>query len=179
MSIKEELDGKYFMGNRSNANSDLYLPENQILRMAEKQRQEEEIKEANRIYLEAQKIKQDELNEKLERLELIPLGQKIILLPYPTNPYKKLVNGSILIAYEGEFINPDSGEADKLDRLVACGKVIEIGPECKYLKPGDDIFYDPRTCYPLPFMSLGYKLTTEPQILAIVNESLKERFNME
>lgn len=54
----------------------------------------------------------------------------------------------IIVEYNGLFNNPDSGELDTLQELVACAKVIEIGPECKYVKPGDDVYYDPRTCYP-------------------------------
>jgi hypothetical protein len=109
---------------------------------------------------------------------MLPMFNKVILLPYPNNPYKKSIEGSIIVEYNGDFMNPDSGEKDKLQELVGCAKVIEVGPEVKYVKAGDDIYYDPRTCYPVPFMSLGYKLTTEPQILCVLNENLKERFKM-
>lgn len=179
MSFKESQTGKFYMGNRTNANTDLYVPENQILIEAQKQREQKEIEEANKMYIELQEKKQAELEAKLETLELIPMGAKVVLLPYPKNPYKKVLNGKIIVEYNGLFNNPDSGELDTLQELVACAKVIEIGPECKYVKPGDDVYYDPRTCYPLPFMSLGYKLTTEPQLLTILNEGLKARFKMD
>ena len=103
---------------------------------------------------------------------------KIILQPYPVNPYRKVVEGSLIVDYTGAFKNPDSGEDDKLQELVGCAKIIEVGPKCKYLKPGDDVYYDTRTEYPVPFMSMGYRLTSEPQILCVLNEKLKERFNM-
>lgn len=179
MSLKEEQTGKFFMGNRESAHSDIFLPENQILRMAEKQRQEKEMEEAKQLFIELQTKKQAELEAKLETLELLPMYDKIIILPYPTNPYKKLIQGSILVEYNGAFNNPDSGEKDTHDVFVGCAKVIEIGPLAKFLKVGDDVFYDTRTCYPVPFMSQGYKLVNETQILCVLNEGLKARFKIE
>lgn len=143
---------------------------------------DKQVKEAAlKLKLELERQKQAELEAKLETLEMLPMSNKIILLPYPTNPYKKLVSqGGLFIAdYKGQFLNPDSGENDNLKELVACAKVIEVGPDCKFLKSGDDVFYDTRTVYPVPFMSLGYILTSEPQILCFLNDKLKERLNME
>ncbi len=178
MSIREEQMGKFFMGGSSKNYEGLILPENPFTKELESQKDEQAAKEARELFLKLEKEKQEELNAKLATLEMLPMFNKVILLPYPSNPYKKTVQGSIIVEYNGDFMNPDSGEKDKLQELVACAKVIEVGPECKYLKAGDDIYYDPRTCYPVPFMSLGYKLTSEPQILCVLNESLKERFQM-
>jgi len=183
MSIREEAAGKYFMGgtkeNYSPGGVNMILPENEILRMAEKQRREKELAEANRLFLLAQEQKQKELNEKLERLELLPMGPKVILLPYASNPYRKIMEGNIIVDFKGEFNNPDSGEKDTLDTFVGCAQIIEVGPECKYLQKGDDVFYDTRTVYPLPFMQQGYRVTVEPSIIAVINEGLKARFKME
>ena len=178
MSFREEQAGKFFMGGSSKNYDGLILPQNPFTKELENKKDEDAAKEARDLFLKLQKEKQEELNAKLQTLEMLPTFNKIILLPYPTNPYKKVVEGNIIVEYNGDFMNPDSGEKDKLQELVGCAKVIEVGPEVKYIKPGDDIYYDPRTCYPVPFMSLGYKLTSEPQILCVLNESLKERFKM-
>ena len=164
--------GKYFMSNRSN----LEVPT--IKDAAERLKEEKAAEEIKKALFEAEKNKQAEINKKLETLEMLPMMNKIILQPYPVNPYRKVVEGSLIVDYTGAFKNPDSGEDDKLQELVGCAKVIEVGPECKYLKPGDDVYYDTRTVYPVPFMSMGYRLTSEPQILCVLNEKLKERFNM-
>jgi hypothetical protein len=179
MSLREEQFGKFYMGNREGAHADLLLPENQILRAAQKQRESKEMEEAKALYLEVQTAKQKELESKLETLELMPMYNKVIILPYPENPYRKLVQGSIIVEFTGEFNNPDTGEKDKQETFVGCAQVKEIGPDVKYVKVGDDVFYDNRTCYPVPFMSLGYRLTTEPQLLCVLNEGLKTRFKME
>lgn len=172
MSFREEQMGKYFMSNRSN----LEVPT--IKDAAERLKEEKAAEEIRKALFEAEQNKQAEINKKLETLEMLPMMNKIILQPYPVNPYRKVVEGSLIVEYTGAFKNPDSGEDDKLQELVGCAKIIEVGPECKYLKPGDDVYYDTRTVYPVPFMSMGYKLTSEPQILCVLNEKLKERFNM-
>jgi hypothetical protein len=164
--------GKFYMNN-GKFGDDLLL-ENQIARKKE----QDLVEEANKLYLEASQKKQEEINRKLETLEILPMTNKVILSMYPENPYRKVLEGIIIVDYDGSFMNPDTGEKDKLKQLVACAKVIEVGPEVKYVKPGDDVYFDPRTCYPVPFMSLGYLLTSEPAIHCVLNEGLKTRFNM-
>lgn len=156
----------------------LIEPERDINAQFEKRRLEKEVEEANKKLVELEKQKQEELDAKMERLELLPMYDKVILLPYPRNPYRKLVENGLIVSYTGDFNNPDSGEKDTLDTLVGCAKIIEIGPLTKYLRVGDDVFYDTRTCYPVPFLKMGYKTTQENQILCVLNEGLKERFNM-
>lgn len=176
MSKLSETTGKFFMSEGKGSN--LILPENQLLIDIAREKERAEQEEASKLLVELEKQKQKEIEDKLETLEMLPMMNKIIILPYPENPYKKVMQGNIIVNYSGSFMNPDSGEQDKLVELVGCAKVIEVGPECKFLKPGDDVYYDTRTTYPVPFMSLGYKLTTEPQILCVLNSELKKRFNM-
>ena len=173
---KKTLDtaaGKFYINGGKGLDESLLL-ENQVA----KQKAEKEAEELNRILLEAAKNKQEEINAKLQTLELIPMGNKVMFQAYPQNPYRKIMEGSIIVEFDGSFKNPDSGEWDKQKELVGCAKVLEVGPEVKYIKPGDDIYYDTRTCYPVPFMSLGYQMTSEPQVLCILNEGLKDRFKM-
>lgn len=168
----DQAAGKFYMS--GGKFDDELLLENQI----EAKKQKELMEEANKLYLEASQRKQEEINRKLETLELLPMSNKLILSMYPENPYRKVIEGRIIVDYDGSFINPDTGEKDKMKQLVACAQVIEVGPEVKYVKPGDDVYFDPRTCYPVPFMSLGYLLTSEPQIHCVLNEGLKARFKM-
>ena len=173
MSAREEVEGKFYMGKNK-----IYAPEDPIQKMIKDAKLEKAKEDATQILLEAEQAKQTEIEKKLETLEIVPIGNKIVLAPYPRNPYRKIMQGSIIVDYDGTFANPDSGEQDKMQELVACAKVIEVGPDCKYAEVGDDVYYDPRSTYPMPFMSLGHKLTTEPQILCIINENLKARLKM-
>ena len=161
MSKKEELNGRFHM----QPNSGIIIPENQLLADAQRLREEKEKEELNQKLIELDKAKQQSIEEKLKTLELIPNGNKIMILPYPTNPYKKIMQGSIYLGNNGDFKNPDTGEMDRLEESIICGQVVELGPDCKFGKVGDDVFYDKRSVYPVPFMSSGYILTSEPQIL--------------
>lgn len=168
-----ESAGTFYMGKNLKMDESLYL-ENQI---AEKKRKEDEENLA-KMLLEASKEKQREIDEKISKLEFLPMWSRVVLLAYPENPYKKIMEGNIIVDYNGEFLNPDSGEMDRMPPGVACAKVIEVGPKCEYLKPGDDVYYDNRTVQPIPFMNMGYITTHEQSIIAVINEGLKERFKM-
>lgn len=165
---------KFYMGKNN-----IILPSNPITEEMDKIRMTKEADELAVKLLEAAKAKQKEIDDKMETLEVLPMFNKVIILPYPVNPYKKIItNAGIIVEYDGSFMNPDSGTKDKLQEFVKCAKIIEVGAECKYVKVDDDVFYDSRTTYPFPFLNLGYEVTSETQLVAILNEGLKTRFNM-
>lgn len=157
--------------------SDLILPEGLEDRI-EQEKINKEIEEAKRLYLEAEEAKQKELEAKLESLEILPMFDKVIILPYPSNPYKKVIQNGIIVEYNGIFDNPDTGEKAKAEEGIMCAKIIEIGPATKYLKVGDDVFYNKNTVVTLPFFGQGYFVTHETGIIAVVSQKLKERFGM-
>lgn len=166
-----EAAGKVYLSNGLGDES--LLLENAI----EARKREKDEKKAAELLIAAEKAKQEELLAKMDKLELIPLGPRVIILPYTRNPYRKTITESgILIDYEGSFKNPESGESDKLPDGIKCAKVIEVGPDTKFLKEGDDIFYDARTIQPIPFFLQGYYVVAEQNVLTVINEGLKERF---
>lgn len=198
MSKREQLTGKFFTGGEGdertsrkarsteiaekimNSQSKLILPKNDIEIMAEQMRDEKEAKSTFEKLFEIEKAKQDEIDAKIEKLELIPMRANVLILPYPSNPYRKIIDKEtgIYFAENKYYKNPDTGEMDERKLGIGCAKVVEVGPECKYVAVGDDIYYDTRTVVPIPFYGNPYKLLTEPQILCVLNENLKERFNM-
>ena len=172
-TLNEET-GKFYVGKNK-----LMLPNDPFMDEVQKIKDAQEAERLGHQLIEIEKAKQEEINSKLETLELMPMINKVIILPYPRNPYRQLIKGNIIVDYDGTFKNPDTGEMDKSGEFVGCAKVIEVGPECKYLQIGDDIYYDTRTTYPVPFMSLGYKLTSEPQVICVLNEGFKQRFQLQ
>lgn len=175
MSLKEEVNGRFHMYNEKNG---IILPENQLLIDAAKARKIKEEEEMLASLRELDDKKQKEIEAHLANLELIPEGNRIIILPYPTNPYKKIKAGSIYLGNDGSFKNPDSGEMDTLEEFVTCGKVIEVGPDCKRAIIGNDVFYIKGASVPVPFMSLGYTSINEPNVIVHIGENLKEKFKM-
>lgn len=176
MSTRESQTGKFYFPPTSK--SGLIIPMNPFTEQAEEIKLEKDAEEATKKLLELSKQKQEELEKKLEKLEIMPLGANIILLPYPENPYRKVMNGSIIVEYDGSFKNSDTGEWDKQQIGIGCAKVIEVGPNVKQVKTGDDIFVDFRVLVTIPFFGAGYRLASEPQVICVINENLKERFNM-
>ena len=170
-----ETKGKIFMGDHGNSGRTIIIPHNGIEEAVKKQKEEKELEEAGKVLVELQKAKQEEILSKLETLEMLPVGVNLIILPYPENPYKKFIEGNIIVDTSSIFLNPDTGEMDKNELLVKAAKVIEVGPDCKYVRPGDDVFYPTRVTSPIPFMSMGYLLINEPNIVTFIGQNLKER----
>ena len=170
-----EAAGMVFMGKNLKPEFD----ENLLLENLSKKREEEKVQEeASALLIKLEQEKQLELEAKLEKLELMPIGSKVILLPYPNNPYKKTITKSgLFVDYDGSFMNPDSGEKDNMKQGIKCAKVIEVGPDCKMVRAGDDVFYESRAIAPIPFFSLGYEILVEGNIFCILNEGLKARLN--
>jgi len=109
--------------------------------------------------------------------EIMPLGVNLMIQPYLENPYLQLKTESGLELSTGEFMNPDSGELEKLKSDICCGLVIEVGSQCKEVKVGDEVFYNINVTRPIPFMGKGFLLAHEPGLIAILGENLQERFN--
>ena len=55
------------------------------------------------------------------------------------------------------------------------GTVIETGYECKFVKPGDVVFYTIASETMVPFFRQGFVTVAENRVIAIVNENLTKR----
>ena len=124
----------------------------------------------------------DELQYDINKAELKPMFSRIIVKPLAHNPFQKVeVKGSIIVHAGGytphaEF-NPVSGQYEEQKEFIVTGCVIEVGPETKYLKEGDVVYYRRDTVVPVPFFKQGLVSLAENQVIAVVNEGLTERFN--
>lgn len=107
--------------------------------------------------------------------EIKPLFDNVLIVPYSENPYANLKTDSGFMLVDGEFESSDSGEKEKLDLFVGCGSVIEVGPSCKYVSVGDDVFFDTRSTRPVPFMRQGFLQTSERNLISVLNDNLNER----
>lgn len=110
-------------------------------------------------------------------MDIKPIFSNIIVLPYEENPYIQRTTKSGFLINDEVFDNPDTGERDILVQEIVCCKVIEVGPDCKYVKKDDDVFINIRTTRPVPFERKGYILCNEQGVMAVAGEHLQERFN--
>ena len=108
MSFREEQMGKFFMGGSAEnykKESNLILPSNPFEGELKKLKEEKESEELKKALFEAEKAKQLEINEKIAKLEMLPMLRKVIIQPYPVNPYRKVVEGSLIVEFTGAFRN--------------------------------------------------------------------------
>ena len=119
------------------------------------------------------------MTEKMDSMEIVPLGTYVLVRPYAKNPFEKIVEegGIIITTPDGSFKNPDTGEQDTEYNLSVQADVIEVGPACKYVKEGDIVYYRRACGVPIPFFRQGFEVVAEQQIHVVINEGIKERFN--
>lgn len=125
---------------------------------------------------------QNEVQYDIEKAELKPMFSRIIVKPLAHNPFQKVqVQGSIIVDAGGYTphaeLNPVSGQYEEQREFIVTGCVVEVGPETKYLKEGDVVYYRRDTVVPVPFFKQGLVSLAENQVIAVVNEGLTERFN--
>ena len=139
---------------------------------------------------EAQKSLSEKLEQTLEAgekiskvmngLEIAPSNSMLLVKPYNKNPYEKMEireSGIYTGATESnKFFNTDSGEEEELQAGIIVARVLEVGPECKYAKEGDDIFYTFASQTTIPFFGQGFYVVPEQRVLVFINEGLQERF---
>ena len=97
-------------------------------------------------------------------------GFTVIFTKYNKNPYRKYKsNAGLLLDVDSFHIN-DAGEMEQDEMGVICCHVVSVGPECKYVKEGDDIYIRNVGAAPVPFDYRGYWAISEQNVICrIVN----------
>lgn len=133
-------------------------------------------------YNETMKQLQESIGTDPLKLEIKPLHEQVIIKPFEHNPFQKIKIDNGIITDVGGFKinvdkNPITGQMEEQEQVILTGCVMEVGPEVKYLKVGDIVFYHRRNRIPIPFFKQGFYNLEERYVLAVVNEGLTERFN--
>jgi hypothetical protein len=102
-------------------------------------------------------------------LDIAATGYTIIFKPYKKNPHRKMkksASGLIITddIFAGIGKSQDSGENEESEPFIQCGRAISVGPECKYVKVGED-FYFRNSKVPVPFNNLGYFAISENNVI--------------
>jgi hypothetical protein len=123
----------------------------------------------------------DEYAKNLNEVQIMPIGNYVIVRPFTENPFQKVtVSSSGLITDLGgmipEYKNSDSGEYEEAEQVIKVGVVIEAGPECKWLKSGDTIMWTVMSEVVIPFYNFGFRLVNETRAICVINDDLNERF---
>lgn len=124
--------------------------------------------------------KANDIVEKKDSLEIMPINLYILVKPYEVNPYQKVEvseGGLALNSLDkGRHISNETGEEEQAEMWSRVGQVIEVSPLCKFVKSGDDVMYRKTSAVPVPFFNLGMEVIAENAIQVVINEQLKQRF---
>lgn len=124
----------------------------------------------------------DEYAKKLDGVQIMPISNYVIVHPFVENPFQKVkVSSSGLIVDTGglipEYKRDDSGEYVEAEQAVKVGVVIEVGPECKWIRNGDTVMWYVSNEVVVPFYNFGFRLVNETRVICVINDDLNERFN--
>lgn len=123
------------------------------------------------------------INENVQNIEIMPLQTYILVKEFEENPFQRIVKDAksgLIIDTGGltpQYKNTDNGQIEEEEQFIKVGVVQEVGPECKYLKEGDAVFYPKNASIPVPFYKQKLIQINETRVLAVVNEGLTDRFN--
>lgn len=123
------------------------------------------------------------INNNVENIEIMPIGSYLLVKPFSENPFQRIVKDSksgLILDLGGqkpEYKNTDNGKIEEEESFIIVAVVQEVGPECKYIKPGDTIMYTKPSAVPVPFYKQGLALVNEMRALVVINEGLTKRFN--
>lgn len=145
---------------------------------SEVEKYNEKLEQNNKDFKESQ----DKVEYDISKAEIKPMFSRILVQPFKVNPFQKIKVENGLIIDTGGYtphtqLNEQTGRYEEQKQFIVTGCVIEVGPEVKYLKEGDVIFYRVDTAVPVPFFKQGFVSLAESQIIAVVNEGLQDRFN--
>ena len=184
---ENEKIAQSIVGLESNATAFHMGADNDIKNLLQKEKQSkfndkvDEYVEKLEEHTKSLKESQEKLGYDITKLEIKQMFSRILITLFDQNPFQriKMTNG-IITDFGGlapTYKNTDSGEIEEAQQQIIVGVIQEIGPEVKYVKPGDTIFLDRASARPVPFYKQGFYCMAENQIIAVVNENLEARFN--
>ena len=114
-------------------------------------------------------IKKNTENINENEVNIIPCNTGVLIKFYEDNPYRKIekTQSGLIIGIEStkKYKSTDTGEIENNEEYIACAKVIAVGPSCKFVQPGEDVFYVKHIAIPVPFRKKGYWTLSEQNII--------------
>lgn len=104
-----------------------------------------------------------------DEVDILPVNTRVLVEWYDRNPYRKIeqTESGLILGLESTklYKSHDTGEMEENDEIVACGKVLAVGPACKNVKVGEDIIAMKSYGTPIPFRKKGWMTLDEQTIL--------------
>jgi len=120
-------------------------------------------------------LKKNTQNINNKDVDIIPCNTNVVLEFYEENPYRLVEvsdNGLILgIESTHRYKSSETGEMEDSEEYIACAKVIAVGPACRNVQVGEDVFAVKHIANPLPFRKKGYRVINEENIICRLKEN--------
>lgn len=101
----------------------------------------------------------------MDEVEIIPTNANVLIQPYIRNPYRYIETtaSGLIVGIESSktYKSNETGEIEQNNEVVKCGKVLAVGPSCKNVNVGDDVFYTTYSQAIVPFRKKGYVVVGE------------------
>lgn len=100
-----------------------------------------------------------------DEVEIIPINANVLVQPYPINPYRYIETtaSGLIVGVESSktYKSNETGEIEQNAEAIKCGKVLAVGPLCKNVEVGDDVFFTTYSEGKIPFRKKGYVIIGE------------------
>ena len=111
----------------------------------------------------------------INEVEIVPCNRTVVLSFYEKNPYRhiEVVENGLILGIEStkRYKSNETGEMEDAEEYIACAKVIAVGPDCRNVNVGDDVFCVKHVGNPIPFRNKGYRAIDEQNIICrIINK---------
>lgn len=123
----------------------------------------------------------EKMSDKLNGLEIMPVYAYILVEPFKENPFQRLrkTNGGLLITdgFAPQYKSEEDGKWHEAESFVTVASVVEVGPTCEFVQPGDLVMYPTKADITVPFYNTGFRLIHEQRVMCVINEGLTDRKN--
>ena len=101
----------------------------------------------------------------VDEVDIIPVNNNVLIQPYLQNPYRHIETtaSGLIVGIESSktYKSNETGEIEQNNEVIKCGKVLAVGPACKNVSVGDDVYYTTYSEAKLPFRKKGYVIVGE------------------
>lgn len=101
----------------------------------------------------------------MDEVEVIPTNANVLIQPYIRNPYRYIETtaSGLIVGIESSktYKSNETGEIEQNNEVIKCGKVLAVGPACKNVNVGDDVYYTTYSQAIVPFRKKGYVIVGE------------------
>lgn len=123
----------------------------------------------------------EKFNSEFDQTEIKVIYNNVLVKPYAQNPFQRItVSKSGIITdlggYAPQYKSNETGEVEEEESMIHVGEVVDAGPECKYVKEGDVVYWTKPSEVPVPFFKQGLVYINETRVMVVINEGLTDRF---